>query len=79
MAYSWNPNDPTCQLVLQLCTELSDVGAFCSYWNGPSQYAFAQYIERLGKPIDDLTVADLKAAAAFADAELRDLQARGAI
>ncbi|MNF81886.1 hypothetical protein D3C84_641770 [compost metagenome] len=79
MAYAWNPNDRTCRLVLQLCDELRDVGAFCSHWNGPAQFAFAQYVERLGKPIDQITVAELKAAAAYADAELKGMQARGLI
>lgn len=65
-------------LALQLNRELDDVTAFRDM-NGPSQRAFAQHVQSLAKPIDELTVADLKAAAAFASAELKELQARGLI
>ncbi|GLK88290.1 hypothetical protein [Pseudomonas turukhanskensis] len=66
-------------LALVLIDELRDVGSFVDGWNGPTQRDFARYIERLGKPVDALTVADLKAAAAFALAELKSLQERGLI
>ncbi|WP_458068093.1 hypothetical protein [Pseudomonas aeruginosa] len=52
---------------------------FCHGYNGPAQRAFARHIQGLGKTLDELTVADLKAAAGFADAELNDLQQRGLI
>ncbi|MBG7147894.1 hypothetical protein I5J29_31605, partial [Pseudomonas aeruginosa] len=52
---------------------------FCHGYNGPAQRAFARHIQGLGKSVDELTVADLKAAAAFAEAELNDLQQRGLI
>jgi hypothetical protein len=36
-------------------------------------------VQTLGKHVNELTVADLQAAAAFADAELVDLQQKGLI
>lgn len=75
---TWNPADPLNVLALQLNDELNDVTAFRDM-NGPSQRAFAHHVQSLAKPFDELTVADLKAAAAHASAELNDLQSRGLI
>lgn len=65
---AWIP-DHLDTLVLDLTDDLRDVGAFCCHWNGPAQRAFAEYVQSTGKPTDQLTVADLKAAAAHADQE----------
>ncbi|HCE9338425.1 TPA: hypothetical protein ACM2VU_000147 [Pseudomonas aeruginosa] len=70
---AWDRNDPLNILALQLDGELRAAA------DGPAQRAFARHIQGLGKTLDELTVADLKAAAAFADAELNDLQQRGLI
>ncbi|MDS9730338.1 hypothetical protein [Pseudomonas aeruginosa] len=72
---AWDRNDPLNILALQLDGELRAAADFCYGYNGPAQRAFARHIQAL----DELTVADLKAAAAFADAELNDLQQRGLI
>lgn len=69
-------NDPLNILALQLDGELRAAADFCHGYNGPAQRAFARHIQGLGKTLDELTVADLKAAAASADAELNDLQQR---
>lgn len=67
---AWDRNDPLNILALQLDGELRAAADFCYGYNGPAQRAFARHIQGLGKSVDELTVADLKAAAAFADAEL---------
>lgn len=72
----WIP-DHVDTLVLELTEELRDVGAFCCHWNGPAQRAFAEHIQAIGKPVDLLTVADLKAAAAHSDQVCRQLIAGG--
>ncbi|QBI77935.1 hypothetical protein [Pseudomonas phage vB_Pae_CF165a] len=69
---AWDRNDPLNILALQLDGELRAAADFCYGYNGPAQRAFARHIQGLGKTLDELTVADLKAAAAFADAELND-------
>lgn len=76
---AWDRNDPLNILVLQLDEQLRAAGDFCHGYNGPAQRAFARHVQGLGKSLQDLTVADLQAAAAAADAELRDLQSRGLI
>lgn len=76
---AWDRNDPLNILALQLDGELRAAADFCHGYNGPAQRAFARHIQGLGKSVDELTVADLKAAAAFAEAELNDLQQRGLI
>ncbi|WP_208531791.1 hypothetical protein, partial [Pseudomonas aeruginosa] len=76
---AWDRHDPLNILALQLDGELRAAADFCHGYNGPAQRAFARHIQGLGKTLDELTVADLKAAAAFADAELNDLQQRGLI
>lgn len=76
---AWDRNDPLNILALQLDGELRAAADFCHGYNGPAQRAFARHIQGLGKSVDELTVADLKAAAESADAELNDLQQRGLV
>jgi hypothetical protein len=76
---AWDRNDPINILALQLNEELRAAGDFCHGYNGPAQRAFSHYIQGLNKPIAELTVRELQAAAAFADAELNDLKSRGLI
>jgi|GEM_PF-3369626 len=76
---TWDRNDPLNMLVLQLDAVLRPAADFCNGYNGPAQRAFAKHVQTLGKRADELTVADLQSAAAFAEAELADLQQRGLI
>ncbi|TBV10232.1 hypothetical protein [Stutzerimonas kirkiae] len=41
---------------------LESFAHYCE-WNAPSQIAFARYCRELGKPLSELTVADLQAIA----------------
>lgn len=75
----WDRNDPLNILALQLDAVLRPAAEFCNGYNGPAQRAFAKHVQNLGKHVEELTVADLQAAAAFADAELADLLQRGLI
>lgn len=79
MIMAWDRNDPLNILALQLDGDLRAAADFCHGYNGPAQRAFTRNIQGLGKSVDELAVADLKAAAAFAEAELNDLQQRGLI
>ena len=68
---AWIP-DQLDTLVMDLAADLRDVGAFCYHWNWSAQRAFAEHIQSIGKPTDQLTVADLKAAAAHSDQVLHE-------
>lgn len=79
MTMVWDRNDPINILALKLDAMLRPAADFCSGYNGPAQRAFAKHVQSLGKHVDELTVADLRAADEFASAELKDLQQRGLI
>lgn len=79
MTMAWDRNDPLNVLALQLDAMLRPAADFCNGYNGPAQRAFAKHVQTLGKHVNELTVADLQSAAAFADAELADLQEKGLI
>ncbi|MDN4149748.1 hypothetical protein QYE80_32545 [Pseudomonas tohonis] len=75
----WDRNDPINVWALKLHEEMHDFSGFFTGWNLSAERAFAEHIRALGKDIDSLTVADLKAAAAHASTISRDLIRRGAI
>lgn len=79
MTMAWDRNDPLNVLALQLDVVLRPAADFCNHYNGPAQRAFAKHMQSLGKHLEELTVADLQSAAAFADAEMADLQQKGLI
>ncbi|WP_374979036.1 hypothetical protein PSGK_19010 [Pseudomonas solani] len=74
---AWDRNDPLNALALKLHEEMHDFAGFFTGWNLSAERAFAEHIRALGKEIDALTVADLKAAADYASGVSRDLIRRG--